>query len=342
MSGRVLERLTIRDLRVIAAADLQVKSGLNLIEGPNASGKTTVLEAIHLACTGKPLRGANAAEAVRRGAARASIQLTTSTASLEVAFSSAARRLVIDGRGANRAEAARACPFLLIMPGAQREFFSEAEARRRALRWGVFHVEPAYASAWSTYSRALAQRNAALRAGDPDSAWALDPVLAREGEVIAAHDGEFCRAWAARLAAAGVSWELRYWSNWEGSLAAALRGDRARDAQRGSTTTGPHRSDVMLAAGGEQPAQVSSHGQLKMLYLTLRLCQLDVLSAEGGTRPLVLVDDIRAELDEAHYARLLAAIRARGLQAIVTAIEADAGLFDGAFHVEQGEFTATS
>jgi len=342
MLGHMLERLAIRDLRVIAAADLQFAPGLNLIHGPNASGKTTALEAIHLASIGKPLRGTNAADAIRRGAPAATVQLTTPTAALTLVLSTTGRRVVIDGRAANRAEAARACPLLLVMPGAQREFFSEAEARRRALRWGVFHVEPGYAGAWSTYTRSLAQRNAALRQGDRATAWALEPILAREGEVVAAYDATFCRAWGARLGEAGVSWELRYGRNWEGPLGEALRATRERDVQRGSTGAGPHRSDLALAAAGEQPEHVSSHGQLKTLYLALRLCQLDVLQAHGGPRPLVLVDDIRAELDQVHYEALLDAIRARGLQAIVTAIEAAPADFDAAFHVEQGRFTFAS
>lgn len=338
----MLRRLAIRDVRVIAAAELPLAPGLNLIHGPNASGKTTVLEAIHLAATGRPLRGTTAADAIRRGAPGAAIQATTSTSTLSLILTPGSRRFAIDDQPAARAEVARACPFLLIMPGAQREFFSEAEVRRRALRWAVFHVEPSYALAWARYARALAQRNTALRTGDAATAWALDPILVGEGESLAAQEAKFCEAWASALGAAGVRWTLRYVPGAEGPLAPALVTARAADRSRRVTTVGPHRSDVILAEAGERPAHVASHGQLKMLYLTLCLCQLDVIGAQVGVAPLVLIDDLRAELDSEHCDALLQALKRRALQAVVTAVDRPVGEFDQTFHVEQGRVRSAS
>lgn len=332
----MLRRLAIRDLRVIAAADLPLAPGLNLIQGPNASGKTTVLEAIHLAATGKPLRGTTAADAIRRGANGAGIQATTQTATLSLTLTATSRRVAIDDQPATRAEAARACPFLLIMPGAQRDFFSEAEARRRALRWAVFHVEPSYAPAWMRYARALAQRNAALRAGDMATAWALDPILVRDGEVLTAQEAAFCDEWAGALRAVGVRWGLRYVPGAEGPLQTALLAARPADSRRGVTSVGPHRSDVALEDAGERPGHFASHGQLKMLYLTLRFCQLDVISACARTAPLVLIDDLRAELDSEHCHALVRALNQRALQVIATTVDYPPGEFDATFHVEQG------
>lgn len=334
----MLQRLAIRDVRVIAAAELPLAPGLNLVHGPNASGKTTVLEAIHLAATGRPLRGTIAGDAIRRGADTAVIQATTSTSALRLILTATSRRVAIDDQPAARAEVARACPFLLIMPGAQRDFFGEAEARRRALRWAVFHVEPSYASAWARYARALTQRNAALRAGDAATAWALDPILVREGEALATLEASFCALWDRALRAVGARWRLRYITGSAGALETALLATRSADLKRGVTTTGPHRSDVALEdEAGERPAHFASHGQLKMLYLTLRLCQLDVIRAHTGTAPLVLIDDLRAELDSEHSQALLSALKQRRLQVMATTVDDSAAQFDATFHVEQGE-----
>ena len=336
----MLQRLAIRDVRVIAAAELALAPGLNLIHGRNASGKTTVLEAIHLVATGRPLRGTTASDAIRRGTPGAAIQATTSKFTLSLRLTPTSRRIAIDDQPAARAEVARACPFLLIMPGAQREFFSDAETRRRALRWAVFHVEPGYALAWGRYARALTQRNAALRAGDPATACALDPVLAREGAVLAKLEAEFSEAWDRALRAVGARWHLRYVPGAEGALETALLATRSADLRRGFTTVGPHRSDVALEdEAGERPAYFASHGQLKMLYLTLRLCQIDVISTRTGTTPLVLIDDLRAELDSEHARDLLRALKQRGLQMIATTVEHPSDEFEATFHVEQGQAT---
>lgn len=336
----MLQRLAIRDLRIVGAAELEFAAGLNLLQGANASGKTTVLEAIHLASTGRALRGPSAADAIRRGALQATVQVATPTATLALTLSAESRRITLDGQPATRAELARACPLLIIMPGAQREFFSEAEVRRRVLRWGVFHVEPAYAVAWSRYARALAQRNAALRAGDAATAWALDPLIVGQGEAVRAAEAAFCQTWASQLQRAGVPWSLTYAPSWEGTLEEALAKARQTDRARGLTTVGPHRSDVVLESEGERPAHFASHGQLKMLYLTLRLAQLDMVREHHGEAPLVLIDDLHAELDVAHVGVLLDALRERRAQVVLTAITFDdPGRVDAAFHVEQGVVT---
>jgi DNA replication and repair protein RecF len=146
----------------------------------------------------------------------------------------------------------------------------------------------------------------------------------------------------AALAAEPVS--LSFQRGWpQGlSLAESLLQHRARDAERGTTLTGPHRFEVGLRIGTRAAREVLSRGQQKLVGAALALGLAREVGVARGQAPVLLLDDPAAELDALHTEALIRAVRGWQGQLVVTALErapAALGPPEAAFHVEQGRVT---
>lgn len=163
-----LRRLEVRDFRCIAATDLEFDGRCNLISGANATGKTSLLEAIFFLGRGRSFRTARNETLIRKGAEELLLtgrfEAGESIRPVGVRYS----REGFEARaGGNRigslAELASILPVQAIDPEVHRLVEDGPQERRRYLDWGVFHVEPRFVEQWRRYQRALKQRNAALR-----------------------------------------------------------------------------------------------------------------------------------------------------------------------------------
>ncbi|MFL5825999.1 MAG: DNA replication/repair protein RecF, partial [Thermoleophilaceae bacterium] len=203
--------------------------------------------------------------------------------------------------------------------------------RRGHLDQFVAALWPARGDARRAYGRALAQRNAVLarvRAGGARPAL-LDPwdaEHARHGEQLMEHRAAAVAAiapmFAGRAEELGLPEpaELRYAPRSAGDLRAELLERRASDLERGFTQHGPHRDDVALAHGGRPLRTLGSQGQQRLALLALLFAERDAL-VEQGRPPLMLLDDVMSELDEARRLRLADLVRSGG-QALITTTEA--------------------
>src|SRR5512139_1642823 len=202
-----LDSLGIEDFRCIQKAELSLHDRCNLISGENASGKTSLLEAIFVLGRGRSFRTAKAETLIRNG--KPAFQLTA-----RVRGEGSARPLGlrlgkegIEARYSGRpvsglAELATILPAQAIDPEVHRLIEGGPQERRRFLDWGVFHVEPTFVEHWRRYQRALRQRNAALRAAAaPTLVRAWDPELIEAGELVAASRARYVEALAPHIAA---------------------------------------------------------------------------------------------------------------------------------------------
>jgi DNA replication and repair protein RecF len=347
----VLLDLSISNLRCIEQADVSLAPGVTLVWGGNGAGKTSLLEAMFLLGRGRSFRTRNNTRLISRG--RTQFRVTgrvrgptgqETPVGFEVSREATLAR--VGGRPIDSlAELTQAFPVQAIDPGVHRLVEEGGHRRRRWMDWAVFHVEPQFMDLWVRYSRALRQRNAALKTDAAHSAvW--DPELARLGEGIAAARGRFMEqlkpCWQRVVSdLTGLGVELHYLRGWsqEHSLMDALAASRARDEARQLTHAGPHRADVSLRLDGRAAREVLSRGQQKLVAAALMLAQLRLLQDTTQTIPTLLLDDPAAELDADHLERFIAQVRALKSQLVVTSLHAQSRLFgtpDRTFHMEQG------
>ena len=346
-----LLELDASNLRCIERAHLELTPGVTLVWGGNGSGKTSLLEAIFLLGRGRSFRTRNNERLIAHGQPHLRVtgriqgpagQYTP--VGFEVSRDGTLAR--IGGRPAQSlTELAQAFPVQAIDPGVHRLVEEGGHRRRRWMDWAVFHVEPLFMDEWVRYSRALRQRNAALKS-DPAHADVWDPELARLGEAIAQARGRFLDRltphWRSVVSAlSGLDVELHYLRGWsqEHSLLDALAASRARDDARQLTHVGPHRADLSLRLDGRAAREVLSRGQQKLVAAAMMLAQLRLLQDTMQTIPTLLLDDPAAELDGDHLGRFIEQVRALKSQLVVTSLHAESRLFgapERTFHMEQG------
>ena len=353
-----LDSLGIEDFRCIEGATLVLDDRCNVISGENASGKTSLLEAIFVLGRGRSFRTAKTETLIRNGTS--AFQLTGrvrgdgSPRPLGLRFSRDGIEARYGGRPVSGlAELATILPVQAIDPEVHRLIEGGPQERRRFLDWGVFHVEPIFVEHWRRYQRALKQRNAALRSGQrPAVVRAWDPELIEAGEMVAAYRARYVASLAPHVGATaerllGQALEIGLHRGWvpELALGDALEASWKRDHERGLTHPGPHRADLSVRFGGAAARDRISRGQQKLAASALLLGQLRCDAEQGSGVAALLVDDPAAELDSGNLERLIAEVVALPAQLFVTALEPDNPVLNGLpngprFHVEHGKVTA--
>jgi DNA replication and repair protein RecF len=351
-----LTQLVVSDVRCIEEAELEIPAGLTLIWGGNGSGKTSLLEAIFLLGRGRSFRTRNTYRLIRRGKNHLRVighlhrpSGLPAVIGIEVRGSEGSPGNIlakVGGRAVETlAELSQTFPVQVIEPGVHRLVEEGGYRRRRWMDWAVFHVEPSFIETWVRYTRALKQRNAALKT-DPAQARIWDTELARLGELVSRSRErllkELAPYWQEAVSAlSGLPVELHYLRGWsqDHSLQEALAASRMRDETRQLTHSGPHRADVAVRLHGRPAREVLSRGQQKLVAVAMTLAQLRLLQAATETTPTLLLDDPAAELDAEHLERFIAQVSRLRCQLVVTSLHAESRLFgspERAFHVEQG------
>ncbi|MFP4161436.1 MAG: DNA replication/repair protein RecF [Ectothiorhodospira sp.] len=352
----ILARLDLSHLRLFDRLRMEPSPGLNLITGPNASGKTSLLEGIHLLATGRSFRSPRIGPLIRRG--EPTVMVTGrlrgpsgETVHLGIRKGARGTHARIQGRRVRaQTELARLFPVQVIHPDSHELLAGPPGERRGFLDWGLFHSEADYLGILQGYRRALNQRNEALRLGAPDrilAAW--EQEMDRHTRPLDRFRRDYLQA-LADAASTLRSWlpvegalEWQYRPGWrEGEdLVEVLAQGRGREREMGYTLWGPHRAEVIFRHEGVSLSQEASRGQQKTAVLLLRLAQVVLHRRRTGLPVVVMVDDLASELDPARRAGTLDLLRNLGCQVFMTALQGDTLDLSGweemrMFHVEHG------
>jgi len=346
--------LSLRQFRCFDTADLEFSPYFNIIEGKNASGKTSLLEAAFLLSRGRSFRSPHLNDTTKLGSLGFQLRGCVTRGPGQTIVELARYGGLIEAKAAgkpveNLGQLASVFPVQLLDGHTHQLISGGPKYRRQLMDWGAFHVEPEFLNVWRGYRRALKQRNAILRANGLEreiTAWDIE--LATSGEKLhvlrkhylddfSPHAGE----WAEETLGAQIV-EFEYRRGWpeEERLLGALRDAVKRDRLLRATSVGPHRADLLIKLGGRPADEVVSRGQEKVLASALLFAQADLYKRQTGLACTLLLDDLPAELDKEHLARLLQKVHEIGGQAIVTTISPLPNeLYREAkvFHVEQGK-----
>ncbi len=338
--------------RCLADVELELDPGVNLFIGPNASGKTSLLEAAFFLSRGRSFRSRRRDALIAYGADSFLVAGQAfgpvGPVALGVRGSRGATEWHVGGASATgSAETAEQFPAQIIDPEVHKLLEEGPGRRRRYLDWGVFHVEHGFLPNWRRYHLALRQRNAALKQDADDSALgAWEQELGGSGEMLATQREIYLKRLAGPLALIGrellgAPISLVHHRGWDTGtpLQEALANDRRRDRRYRATQLGPHRGDVVVRVDDRAAKDHVSRGQQKLVAAGLMLAQLEVQELERPNRSALLLDDPAAELDGENLQRLMALVRKTPAQLWVTSLKpeiADQLSDTRMFHVKQG------
>ncbi|MEC9482047.1 MAG: DNA replication/repair protein RecF [Halomonas sp.] len=354
-----LDRLTFLGLRNLAPLDMRPAPGVNLITGANGSGKTSLLEGIHILGMGRSFRTQQLKHVIGHdsdalvlhgrlaGEPPVPLGIRRQRAGAELEMRLASERV------ARVAQLVEALPLQLVNPDAFRLLEGSPSARREFLDWGVFHVKHEFLEAWKGFRRALKHRNALLRHDRMD----LQSIKVWEHELVQwserldglreAYVERFLPIFEETLGELlplpGLS--LRYYRGWDRkrALADVLAQGRDSDRMMGFTQQGPQRADLRIRLDRRPAVEVLSRGQQKLVVSAMKLAQGRLLEALTGRTCVYLIDDLPAELDLSHRRAFCRWLERMQCQVFVTSVERAAldGLWQpetplAMFHVKQG------
>lgn len=338
--------------RCLVGVELELDPAVNVFFGPNASGKTSLLEAAFFLGRGRSYRCRQRGVLIRHGQDGFVLAGRGAGDTAPVTVGVRAWRRGADwqaaGAGATGVSAvAELFPVQVVEPETHKLLEEGPSRRRRFMDWGVFHVEPRFLITWKRYHQALRQRNAALKQGSGDrnlAAWEREPGTS--GEELA----RLRRAYLERLAdplrqisrsLLGEPVLLTHARGWEegSALLDALEASRVRDRRLGATQAGPHRSDLAVEISGRAAKDRVSRGEQKLIAASLVLAQLQLQEQDRPGRSALLLDDPAAELDTENLLRLMTAVGSIRTQLWITSLKSEIpGLPPRGrmFHVERG------
>jgi len=349
----VLTTLKLRDFRCFTALETEFAPGVNVIVGPNAQGKTSLLEASCVLLRLQSPRAATLGPLVRLGAAGFVVDGFYSGNHLQFYYSSRRKKLALDSveqrTAAEYLQIGRVVWFsngdIALVRGA-------ADERRSYLDFVAAQVDPGYRRHLRDYEKALRSRNRLLKMPTPrwrEIAAFDEPLVAAgtaltqaRGRLISALEPHAVEAQRAIGGGAGEALGMRYQSgSGEGEFAANLAASREEDMRLRQTRVGPHRDELVLKLNG-LGSELASEGQQRTLALALRLAQARLIAEQHEVLPLLLLDDIFGELDPVRRNALLAHLPA-GAQQIITTTHLDWAHAEIArvFHLENRVLTVS-
>ena len=339
-------QIALTDFRSHAATAFTAGDGPVVVTGENGSGKTNLLEALSLLSPGRGLRGARYGEMARTGGAGGwSVAAMLDTAGGTVALGTGAvsatpeRRLLrVNAAAAPLAALSEWLSMLWLTPAMDRLFSDAASARRRFLDRLVLALLPGHGSEVTRYEAAMRARSRLLTgeaAADPLWLAGLERAMAVHGVALARGRAETVAQLAATLAAAPDGPFARAEIAVTGDVprdaeqfADALARTRPADAAAGRATVGPHRADLaVIHAGKRVAAAQSSTGEQKALLIGIVLAHAGLVASRTGKRPVLLLDEVAAHLDQSRRGALFERLTSDGGQAWLTGT--DTGLFAG-------------
>lgn len=339
--GMVLSRLQLFNFRSYGEQEFNLSEGVNLVIGPNASGKTNFLESLYVLASTKSFRGRDK-DLISHNQNYYRIVGSFNEVEYALAFvnddEKTQKQITWNGVKKTLSGHVGQIQAVLFEPGDLGMVAGAPEIRRRYLDFMLCQTNPNYLQALSGYRRVLKQRNSLLANFDTSrikaEIFVWDIKLTQLAEEIYKNRIKLLKylnpraqALYSQIAASDTELELNYKpsveaesyaDNFMTSLATRLTADLAA----GFTTIGPHREDFGIQFKGRNITSVASRGETRTAVLALKLAELEYCEEVTGIRPLLLLDDVFSELD--HRRRRDLVKRLQGYQTVITATEAEA------------------
>ncbi len=359
-----IELLRLTDFRNFRDAEIRPGPGVNLITGPNGSGKTSLIEAVGFLSNGRSFRTPLVQRVVSYGCESLTVyaELCSGDDRKRIGISRGKSRdteIRINGESVRcLAELSRELPLQILNPESMSLLGDGGpELRRSFIDWGCFFSDESFFGNWARFRNVLKQRNAALRtAGSYQSVAYWDRELVRYSEAVSEVRERYCSAIRDDLMRylseflPDFTFSIDYYRGWErdADLAGLLERSFPRDREAGYTMSGAQRADIRIKADGIPARDILSRGQLKLAVCAMKLSQGLHLEQSSGRPCTFLIDDFASELDAARRRLLSEKLSGVRGQIFVTAVDDSAEEFSGIaggalkrFQIRDGIITET-
>ncbi len=350
-----LLKLNIHAVRNILKESIIPAATINFFYGENGSGKSTLIEAIYILGRAKSFRSTSIKSVIH-------VSEKSLIVSAQVIQSNRVTQLGVQLDNKNischinhqptqkRSDLAYALPLQIIHPKSYELLDAGPQLRREYLDWGVFHNDQNFLLTWGNFKRVLSQRNALLKSKRVDHIDVWNKELVYYGTIVNNYREEYLQKLKPVflnildhfIQLEGI--ELKLVPGWDNAkdFHSLLIDSLEHDVRYGFTHYGPHRGDFQLLVHNRLAKEFVSRGQLKLLVISLKLAQMQLLTNVQNTIGCFLLDDFAAELDGINREKLLDYLSKMKCQVFITATEqsdfGDLTTLDNykMFHVEHG------
>ncbi len=352
-----IEQLKVHSVRNLSELTIEPASKLNFFYGPNASGKTSVLECIYLLSRIKSFRSKRINDVVSRGQEK--LQVFAKGIKQGKEFSVGVEKgrgttiIKYDGEVIQTAsEQARRLPMYILTPDHHTLFTGTPKDRRHWLDWSLFHVKQNYISVWKSYHRALRHRNALLKTDrfiNSSELTGWEKLMSEEAVKLDTMRSEYISSLNQFLNTVFLPFvlpgkgliEYLNYSYDNQDLASLLAENRKDDIKKGYSGIGPHRTDISFSYDDFNVAKHLSRGQTKLFGAAVVSSQVEILKA-AEIDAMVLVDDLDAELDDESTKKMFDLLLANNTQTFISSLTKPDWILEkenniAVFHVKHGK-----
>ncbi len=336
----MIDNIRLQNFRSYSDGSFEFEPGVNIIVGPNGSGKTNLLESILVLTSGSSYR-ARGLELIKfdQPWSRIDGQFTAQKRTLKIVCNGdvSQKTFELDDKPFKRLSLERTLPVVLFEPNHLQQLSRGPEQRRLFFDDILERLVPGFKALSAKYRRTLAQRNALLKF-DPTKAreqlfaWNIRlselaaQIVATRLELISDINTSVSKTYSS-IANHPSAVKLVYDSdikgdNYSSHLLSKLEASTTRDFARGFTGHGPHREDVSIRLNNQPAATTASRGEMRSLLLALKIIELNLLQKARDQKPIFLLDDVFSELDGSRRQHLVESLK--DYQTLITTTEADA------------------
>jgi DNA replication and repair protein RecF len=314
----VIRSLSVENIRTHHTFSKQLSGTVTVITGSNGSGKTSLIEAIMVATTGKSFKGTDN-ELLRRDADWWRIDLVTDDQTRTVKYQpegTKRKQFIVDEKTTIRIPTTAIYPVVLFEPDDLRLLHGSPTRRRQFIDRFAAQLIPGYNRTLHRYERALLQRNKLLKsAAHTNDLFAWNVSLAKYGAQIIDARVQLIERLNANLNTiyttiaqtddiVTMHYSHTLIDNTEHKLLAELEARIDRDRLLGYTGIGPHRHDVLFQFNSAPAIGSASRGEVRTIILALKFLEVDIIEEVTDQKPIILLDDVFSELDEERQTHL--------------------------------------
>lgn len=318
----VIKNLSVQNIRSHDKFEVELLPTINVITGSNGSGKTSLIEALYIALQGSSFKG-NDIDVLQKDSLWWRIKVdfndkTKRVITFNPELNNKRKKFTVDDKDIYRLVSKYKYPVVLFEPEDLRLLHGSPTRRRQFIDRFISQLDPIYLNSLHKYERALRQRNNLLKKQfiQKDELFAWDITLSEHGAYIIEKRIAFVEQLNNQLneaynkiAKSRDNITVHYSHTYIGDIKQKLLNDlslhQEKDKIIGFTSTGPHRHDVVFRFNDSPALTTASRGEVRSIVLALKFLEVIIIEQITGQKPIILLDDVFSELDEARQKSLL-------------------------------------